>query len=193
MQRKRSVLLILLLCGLAIHAQSRAGDPASESGYAIAFASFAPLNTDIFIADADGSNPKPLLAHPDLDYNASLSRDGNWVVFTSERSGSADIYRVHPDGSGLERLTADPAFDDQGALSPDGKFLVFVSSRSGQADIWVLELATRKLRNITSHVAGDFRPCWSPDTGRNYISSASYSITLHQLFNVTVHGIIPAS
>lgn len=187
MQRKQSVLLVLLIFGLAISAQSRAGGPASEPSYAIAFASFAPLNTDVFVADADGSNPEPLLAHPDLDYNASFSRDGNWVVFTSERNGSADIYRVHPDGSGLERLTDDPAFDDQGALSPDGKFLAFVSSRSGQADIWVLELATRKLRNITSHAAGDFRPSWSPDGQWIAFSSDRDSQKPKQRF-VTLHS-----
>src|SRR5262245_19119014 len=87
-----------------------------ESEYALAFASFAPLNTDIFVADTDGGNARPLLPHPNLDYDASFSRDGRWVVFTSERHGSADIYRVKTDGSGLARLTDDPAFDDQGAL-----------------------------------------------------------------------------
>jgi Tol biopolymer transport system component len=80
-----------------------------------------PLNTDIFIAAADGTNPRPLLSHPNLDYNASFSSDGRWIVFTSTRNGSADIYRVHPDGSGLARLTDNPAFDDQGALSPNGQ------------------------------------------------------------------------
>ena len=131
--------------------------------YGIAFAGFAPLNSDLFIADADGRNPRPLLPHPDLDYNGSFSADGRWVVFTSTRTGSADIYRVRTDGSGLEQLTRDPAFDDQGILSPDGNALAFVSSRSGQADIWILELKTRRLRNLTQDPGGDFRPSWSPD------------------------------
>jgi Tol biopolymer transport system component len=133
------------------------------AAYTIAFKSFAPNNSDIFIADADGSHARPLLPDPALDYNASFSADGRWIVFTSHRAGSADVYRVHPDGSGLERLIDDPSFDDQGALSPDGKSLAFVSSRGGQADIWILELRTRKLRNLTHHPAGDFRPAWSPD------------------------------
>ncbi|MCI0389437.1 MAG: hypothetical protein MOB07_11840 [Acidobacteria bacterium] len=163
MPKKLTALFTLLSLGLVVYSQSRTSSRAAESNYTIAFASFAPLNMDLFVADADGSNPKPLLAHPDQDYNASFSFDGKWIVFTSERNGSADLYRVHPDGSGLARLTDDPAFDDQGVLSPDGKFLAFVSSRSGQADIWLLELATKKLRNLTNHPAGDFRPSWSPD------------------------------
>ena len=135
----------------------------AQPKYTIAYSGFAPLNTDIFIADADGRNPKPFLPSPAQDFNASFSRDGKWIVFTSERNGSADIYRAHPDGTALERLTADPAFDDQAALSPDGRTVAFVSSRSGHAEIWTLDLETRKLRNITNHAGGHFRPAWSPD------------------------------
>jgi len=140
-----------------------AAEPAGKPAYEIAFAGFGPVNSDIFIADADGSHAKPFLPHPELDSNASFSHDGKWVLFTSRRAGTSDIYRARPDGSGLEALAASPAFDDQAALSPDGRSLAFVSSRSGQADIWVLDLASKALRNLTNHPAGDFRPSWSPD------------------------------
>lgn len=139
------------------------GSELSEPQYTIAFKSFAPNNSDIFLADADGGHVRPLVPDPALDYNASFSADGRWIVFTSHRAGSADIWRVHPDGSGLQRLTDDPGFEDQAALSPNGRFLAFVSSRSGQADIWILDLITHKMRNLTHHPAGDFRPAWSPD------------------------------
>jgi Tol biopolymer transport system component len=151
------------LMALALASHGMAAESPVTPEYRIAFASFAPLDTDIFIADADGGGARPFLAHSDLDCNATFSRDGNWIVFTSRRDGSPDIYRAHPDGSGLERVIDHPSFDDQAALSPDGKSLAFVSSRSGQADIWILDLATRKLRNLTHHPAGDFRPSWSPD------------------------------
>jgi Tol biopolymer transport system component len=62
--------------------------------YEVAFASFAPVKTNIFVADADGNNPKPLLANPDLDYNASFSLDGKWIVFTSERAGRAPLISI---------------------------------------------------------------------------------------------------
>jgi hypothetical protein len=35
-----------------------------------------------FVADADGKNPKPLVAHAENEYNASFSAGGKWVVFT---------------------------------------------------------------------------------------------------------------
>jgi TolB protein len=131
--------------------------------YTIAYGSLGPVDTDIFLADADGANAEPFLPYPGRDYNASFSVDGRWIIFTSEREGSADIYRAHIDGSALSRLTDDPAFDDQAALSPDGRSLAFVSSRTGNADIFVLDLETNRLSNVTHHSGGDFRPAWSPD------------------------------
>ena len=71
-----------------------------------------PSQATLFIANADGSGERPLLANSGFDYSASFSADGKSIVFTSERGGSSDIYRVHPDGSGIERLTDDPAYDD---------------------------------------------------------------------------------
>jgi TolB protein len=132
----------------------------------VIYASLAPNNPHLYIADGNGGNPRRLLNDSGYDYNASLSADGQWVVFTSERGGSADIYRVRVDGSGLERLTDHPAFDDRGALSPDGGQLAFVSTRDGgNANIWVLDLATRELSNLTTGSPGDYHPTWSPDGG----------------------------
>lgn len=161
MRSFQTLFLIVLLFSATADGQNRA--ESGEPDYEIAFAKFAPMNTDIFIADADGSNAKPLLAHSESDYNASFSPDGKWIFFTSERNGSANIYRVRADGKGLKRLTDDAAFDDQAAVSPDGRSLAFISSRSGQADVWILDLKTKNLRNLTNHPAGDFRPAWSPD------------------------------
>ncbi len=135
----------------------------SKPTYQLAFANFGPVDTDIFIADSDGNNAKPLFVNHALDYNASFSADGAWIVFTSDRNGSADIYRARVDGTALEQLTNDTAFDDQAVFSPDGKKIAFVSTRNGQADIYTLDIATKKIMNITNHPSGDFRPAWSPD------------------------------
>ena len=160
-----------LMIGCAICVQVLAQTPPTAGQYGIGYASFAPLNSEVFVADADGSNARPVSPDPGWDANASFSRDGRWVVFTSNRQGSADIFRVHPDGTGLERLTDDPAFDDQGALSPDGRHLAFVSTRTGHAEIWSLDLSTKAFQNLTGRSGGSFRPAWSPDGARIAFSS----------------------
>jgi Tol biopolymer transport system component len=148
------------------HAQFGSGAPT------IAYASLTGVRPNVFIADADGSNIRPLLQPNDYDnFNASFSESGDWVTFTSDRSGSADIYRAHADGSGLERLTDHPAFDDQGALSPDGSLLAFVSTRDGAANIWLLDVRRKTLENLTEGSSGDFRPAWSPDGTKIAFSS----------------------
>jgi TolB protein len=152
---------VSLAAGLSLVFAGSAAGQTPE--YEIAFASFAPLNADIFIADANGGNARPFLAHPEADANASFSADGRWIIFASRRAGSYDIYRARPDGSGLETLVSHRAYDDQAALSPDGTTLAFVSSRSGNADIWLLDMSTRQVRNLTNAPGGDFRPAWSAD------------------------------
>lgn len=134
-----------------------------------------PSQSELYLADADGSGEHKLLNKSGFDYHASYSYDGKWIVFTSEHDGfgQADVYRVHPDGTGMERLTADPALDDQGVLSPDDSQLAFVSTRdTHRANIWILNLTTKQLRNLTgsADIQGDpmkpdafLRPAWSPD------------------------------
>jgi Tol biopolymer transport system component len=134
-----------------------------------------PVASQIFIANADGSNERKLVDSGTLDYNASFSADGQWIVFTSERDGrgNANVYRARVDGTQVERLTDSPAVDDAATLSPDGRKLAFVSTRDGfRANIWVLDLKTRKLRNLTGVKGiqgrldlpnGFYRPSWSPD------------------------------
>ena len=134
-----------------------------------------PSASTLYVANADGSDERPLLATSGFDYHASYSADGRWIVFTSERNGlgQADIYRVRSDGTELERLTDSPALDDQGVLSPDLSKVAFVSTRdTHKANVWILDLRTRRLNNLTLKpgIQGDstkpdafLRPAWSPD------------------------------
>ena len=123
----------------------------------------------LFVADADGSNERPLFDTAGFDYNATWSPDGGSIVYTSDREGSPDLFRIKADGTGRERLTDDPSYDDQAAISPDGSELAFVSTRDGgYARIWIMDLRTKRVTALTSTspetgMGGDFRPSWSPD------------------------------
>jgi TolB protein len=150
---------LVLLVALVISSATNAADQ-----HRLLIHRIGPSAATFYMARADGSEQRAILAQSALDYNASPSPDGRWILFTSERGGSADIYRVRTDGSSLERLTEDPAYDDQASWSPDGTKIAFVSSRgSGTTDIWTLDLRTKAIRNVTVVQGGDFRPSWSPD------------------------------
>ena len=137
---------------------------ASATTNRILFSELAPAASTLFIANADGTDERPLIESSSLDYDAAWSPADDRIVFTSERNGSADLYSVKPDGTGLERLTDSPAYDDQAAFSPDGHQIAFVTTRAnGYANVWLLDLRTRALRALTTGNGGDFRPSWSPD------------------------------
>ena len=123
-----------------------------------------PGGLALFIASADGSDERPLLTGPDLDYDPAFAPDGQSIVFTSERGGSPDLYRVKADGTGLERLTDDASYEDQAAFSPDGRQVAFISTREGgYARVWLMDVASKKARALTTGSGGDYRPSWSPD------------------------------
>ncbi len=171
-------MLFLLLVAGFVEARRQPSQKAKETAPSkgvMLMNRIGPSASELYIANADGTNERKLFPSSGFDYHASYSADGKWIVFTSERNGDgqADIYRVRPDGSGLERLTDSPAVDDQGVLSPDGTKLAFVSSRGNYlANIWLLDLKTKRLRNLTGQagIQGDpakpnafLRPAWSPD------------------------------
>ncbi|CAK7222526.1 hypothetical protein SCUCBS95973_004871 [Sporothrix curviconia] len=143
----------------------------------------APSTSQIFVANADGSNATLLLPQnktdPTFDLHPSWSPDGQWIIFTSERrgDGQADVYRVHPNGTDLETVVGSDVFEDNGALSPDGTTLAYVSTQGNHtANIWVqgvgghgpslpmnlTDLPLTKPSNPSSP-HGHFRPAWSPD------------------------------
>ena len=137
----------------------------------------APVSSELYVSNADGSGERKLIATAGYDYHASFSKDGQWIVFTSERDGlgQANIFRVKADGTGLQRLTDHIAVDDAAVFSPtDPNTIAFVSMRSGTgygtANIWTLNIATGALKNVTGSLPYDaakphgyFRPSWSPD------------------------------
>jgi serine/threonine-protein kinase len=52
---------------------------------------------DVFIAQADGSDARPLVAHPAGDAAPVWTRDGRRVLFVSDRSGAIDLWSVAVD------------------------------------------------------------------------------------------------
>ena len=46
-----------------------------------------PSSSELYVAQADGSDERKLFTTSGLDYHASYSPDGQWIVFTSERDG----------------------------------------------------------------------------------------------------------
>lgn len=142
---------------------SYAGIQWSPDGSKLAFTSYVGGTTEIFVADADGSNPVQLTDNDYPDYGILWSPDSEQIIFESKRDGNEEIYIMNVDGSDQRNLTNDPARD--GALSFIGSTdrLVFYSTRDGQGDYKLYSMDTNgeNIQETEFAMFGKF-PVWSP-------------------------------
>ena len=60
-------------------------------------------NSEVYVMNTDGSDPKRLTFNTTFDGEASFSADGSKILFTSTRDGNAEIYVMNADGSNQKR------------------------------------------------------------------------------------------
>ena len=109
----------------------------SPDGRRIAFQASAPPRQDIWLSDADGSNPTRLTRDVGSSGSPSWSPDGRWVAFDSRGDDAQrDVWTIGADGSGLRRVTSSAANDIVPSWSHDGRFIYFASDRTGRAEVY---------------------------------------------------------
>lgn len=104
-----------------------------------------PGKLEIWVANADGSEPRQLTYLDAASFAPSFFPSGKRVIFSSNygdpKEREFELWAVNLDGTGLERLTYSPGFDGFPMFSPDGTRLAFVSNRRqqkpGESDVFV--------------------------------------------------------
>ena len=148
---------------------------------------------EIYRAQPDGSDLKPLTQSTGYDAEATIGADGR-VVFTSLRDGDMEIYSMNGDGSDVRRLTHRRGPDGGPFLSPDGRSVVFRGRiiqkpeelsdyqallkqglwRPTQLEIFVMDRDGRNVRQVTQLNAASFAPSWHPDGKRLIFSTNAH-------------------
>ncbi|HMU60839.1 MAG TPA: hypothetical protein PKA66_03580 [Gemmatimonadales bacterium] len=106
-----------------------------------------PAALEIWVANADGSNPRQVTHLGGANFAPFFSRDGKQIIFTSNhldpRGRNFDLFLINVDGTGLQQLTFDPDFDGFPMFSPDGKKLVWASNRNaktrGETNVFIAD------------------------------------------------------
>ncbi len=99
--------------------------------------------TDLYVAKADGTEPRKLVTAPGGAWWLRWSPDGTRLRFTGRRQDkmhSIAIWEVSADGSNLHAFLPEwakpPAGECCGTWTPDGRYYLFVLERTGRNGIW---------------------------------------------------------
>jgi TolB protein len=160
----------------------------SLNGKKLAFCSTAEEgNSEIYVANSDGTNIKRLTFNTAIDTSPSWSPNSREIAFTSDRGGSPQIYIMDAEGSNVRRASFGGSYHDAPAWSPTGDRIAYVSRVDQIFDIYVLNLRTNKIIKLTESNARNESPCWSPD-GRHLIFSSNLNGTI-QLYTIDYDGL----
>lgn len=161
---RRAALLgtILAILTLAPSAGAKPGDGL------ILFESDRGGQSDIWLMETDGSNPRNLTNDKTEDLFAGWSRDGKKIAWTrGGRSPGGEIWVMNLDGSEKRRVTFNAYADYNAVWSPDGTELIFQSPRfGGRSDLFIINVDGTNERRLTDNPASDIAPDWSPDGTR---------------------------
>jgi Tol biopolymer transport system component len=134
----------------------------SPDGRSIAFVSMRAGGADVWVAAADGSNPRRLTSVP-VASGPRWSPDGTSIAFGAQAAGEVrpDIWVVDVSGGAPRRITADPSYETILAWSADGASIYFRSDRSGIFEVWNVPSRGGPAAQVTQ--GGGLRAQESPD------------------------------
>lgn len=153
-----------LTSGPAYHAECAY----SSDGNGIVYASNESGSMNLYIMNADGSNPQQLTNTSGV-YNGGpfFSPDGSQVVFRADRDQRdlLQIYIIDVRSGEEKQLTNNNAVNWAPYWHPDGDKIAFTTSLHGhdRYEIYLLDIASGVLVRITDHPGFDGLPVFSHD------------------------------
>ena len=94
----------------------------------------APVSMEIFVCNADGSNPHQVTHLGKANWAPFFHPSGKKIIFSSNHASTKgydfQLYMINVDGTGLEQITSSSIFNAFPMFSPNGKMIAWSSNRN---------------------------------------------------------------
>jgi Tol biopolymer transport system component/DNA-binding winged helix-turn-helix (wHTH) protein len=117
---------------------------------------------NIWITNADGSNPQQLTSNARINQCPAVSPDGRYIVFQSDRTGIPHIWRMNIDGGDQRQLTNGGGGAQNPQYSPDGRWIVYRTALGGRPTVWKMRADGGDPVQLTGELS--LAPTVSPDS-----------------------------
>jgi eukaryotic-like serine/threonine-protein kinase len=122
----------------------------APEGKRITFGSDRSGSFEIWVSEADGSNPVQLTNFNGPQAGSPCwSPDGRQIAFDARPEDNPDIFVINAEGGRPRRLTDDPAEEIAPSWSKDGRWIYFGSNRGGNLQIWKMPADGGEARQVT--------------------------------------------
>lgn len=129
---------------------------------------------EIYMADFDGGNVRPVTQNQSINLSPAWSPDGQKIAFTSYLNRNPDLYLFDLTRKQMQILSSFPGLNASPSWSPDGKRIALMLGKEGKTDIYLLDANGMNPRRLTSGHGNESTPRWSPD-GREIVFSSDRS------------------
>lgn len=169
----------------------------SPDGRHIVFASFRDGDQEIYICDADGSNPRRITHAKGKDGGPFFSPDGKRICYRSDRRGDGllQLFVNNFEGTDERQLTDNDKLNWAPFWHPSGKWLIFTRAdvRSGRPnfDLYLIRDDGSETHRVTTHPAFDGLPVFSPDGRYLMWTSRRDGLDTPQIFVAEFTGLTP--